>query len=66
MEIFHLCKQLLFGLLIGVMIGAVGEYILQQKNVTIQPSLPPLREEMTNYRLIDPLLVCNVPRRDVV
>ena len=50
---------LLAGIFIGLVIGILGTYIYSNY---LQPPLlgiPALREETTNYRLIDPLLACN-------
>ena len=51
--------RLLIGIIIGLVIGLLGSYVYGNY---LQPPLlgiPALREETTNYRLIDPLLACN-------
>ncbi len=51
--------RLHLGIIIGFVVGILGSYMYSDY---FQPSLlgiPALREETTNYRLIDPLLACN-------
>ena len=47
------------GIILGLAFGAAGSYAVFAQQQTLALPIPPLREETTNYRLIDPLLACN-------
>ena len=54
-----LTHQFTIGIVLGLLLGVGAGYELFAYLLTPQLGITALREEMTNYRLIDPLLACN-------
>ena len=61
MNMQRIWRTALLSLSLGAIIGGVFVYFLMKPEPRSGSSTTALREEVTNYRFIDPLLACNTP-----